>query len=379
MPTKLPRSPEAPAPPALLPALLLVAVALSTAGCAFGSDEAHAATAEAETVLSPTYTVDRIYRSMTGPYSTQEVVLGEAGESELMWITGYRAVMVGPDGETEMPQEFMCHSNLDVDVGEHRKALPASGGFNERLFTLSQGQLEIEFPAGYGIPVMSNQPLDLTTQVLNLNHPEGERQVRHKISLQYVRDDEPGTMRPLFPIAAFGMALLEGDSGHYGIDQPDAEQHGPGCLTGGNASDSTYSDPLGRTFTGHWVVPPGRQVNHTLVTHLMQVPYETTIHYIAVHLHPFAESLSLNDLTTGETLFASRAENFPDKIGLARVDSFSSVEGIRIYPDHEYELVSVYDNVTAEPQDSMAVMYIYLRDQELERALEAGLPAAPAR
>ncbi|MEM7585663.1 MAG: hypothetical protein AAF560_19900, partial [Acidobacteriota bacterium] len=155
-------------------------------------------------------------------------------------------------------------------------------------------------------------------------------------------------------------------SGHFGESQPEEELHGPGCLVGRNASDHEYADQLGRKFSGHWVVPPGREVNHTLVTHLMNVPYDTTIHYIAVHLHPFAESLELKDLTTGESLFRSEAENFEDRIGLSHVDALSSVEGIPVFADHEYEMVSVYNNTTSEDQDSMAVMYMYLRDKEFD-------------
>ena len=131
---------------------------------------------------------------------------------------------------------------------------------------------------------------------------------------------------------------------------------------------------MGRKFSGHWVVPPGREVNRTLVTHLMRVPYDTTVHYIAIHLHPFAESLELRDLSTGKTLFKSAARNFDDRIGLSNVDHFTSEEGMAVFADHEYEMVSVYNNTTAEAQDSMAVMYMYLKDREFDerRARTAG-------
>ena len=109
---------------------------------------------------------------------------------------------------------------------------------------------------------------------------------------------------------------------------------------------------------------PGREVNQTLVTKILELPYDTTIHYIAVHLHPFAESLELRDLTTGQVVFKSSTRQFPDRIGLAHVDSFSSVEGIPIYKDHEYELVSVYQNITDKDQDSMAVMNLYMLDKD---------------
>ncbi|MCG8462988.1 MAG: hypothetical protein MI919_42430 [Holophagales bacterium] len=337
-----------------------------------------------KTVLSEPYVVEGKYRSMTGPWSSQEIRLdgSEAPRkaaafptSGVTWITGYRATMVGQDGESPMAQEFMCHSNLDIDISEHRRALGRVGpSFSPRLFTLSQGQLEIDFPPGFGIPVRLGQELDLTTQVLNLNHEiqsEAERfAVRHRVSVDYVFDHEVGPgMVPLLPIAAYGLALTEGDDGYFGVEDPDREKHGPGCLVEQSASDHDYSDGLGRSFTGHWQVPPGRQENRTLVTHLMRVPYETTVHYIAVHLHPFAESLTLRDLTTDEVIFESRAENYTDKIGLVAVDALSSTDGIAVYPDHEYELVSVYQNTTDEVQDSMAVMYIYLRDLEMEAHL----------
>lgn len=330
-----------------------------------------------ETILSKVYTVDRIYRSMMGPYDTIEIRLDgasagpESGRSdEVLWITGYRAEMVAADGETEMPQEFMCHSNLDIDVGSHRSSVGAEASFSPRLFTLSQGQLEIDFPVGYGIPIRRSESLKLTTQVLNLNHDDPDFEVRHRVTVSYVPDRAvAGRMRALQPIAAYGLALTEGSQGYFGVEQPDAETHGPGCLVENSASDHDYEDGLGRVFTGHWQVPPGHQENRTLVTKLMQVPRETEIHYIAVHLHPFAETLELRDLTTGETLFRAAASQFEDRIGLAHVEHFESPEGIAVHPDHQYELVSVYENTSGATQDSMAVMYLYLRDRIVEGRL----------
>ena len=124
-------------------------------------------------LLSPVYPVDREYRSMTGPWSTR-IGRSSARADELVWVLGYSATMAGPDGITSAPQEYMCHSNLDfdptrppADVRRHQKSLTS------RLFTLSQGQLEIAFPEGFGMPLLGNEPLSLTTQVLNLN-PTGE-------------------------------------------------------------------------------------------------------------------------------------------------------------------------------------------------------------
>ena len=356
--------------------------ALLLSACFIADDPADSAVVPVQerTVLSQVYEVDRQYRSMTGPYSQEKVFLLETEEPELLWITGYEAVMVGEDGEQPMPQDFMCHSNLDINAYEHRKLIRTTPSFNPRLFTLSQGQFKIRFPDGFGIPVFSDEPLNLLTQVLNLNSPDVREKVRHKVTIGFVRDQDAAGMQALFPSSAYGLALLEGDDGYYGISKPEEEMHGPGCLPGENASSHEYDDGMGRTFTGHWVVKPGREENRTLVTRLMAIPYDTTVHYIAVHLHPFAESLELRDLTAGETVFKSRARNHEDRIGLASVDAFSSPEGLPIYADHDYEIVSTYHNTTDVEQDSMAVMYIYLRDQEFDRektlAKRAGSRAA---
>ena len=96
----------------------------------------------------------------------------------------------------------------------------------------------------------------------------------------------------------------------------------------------------------------------------MNLQFDTTAHYIAVHLHPFAESLELRDLTTGETVFKSKARNFDDKNGLEEVEYFSSEEGLPLYQDHEYEVVSTYFNTTDVDQDSMAVIFMYVMDPE---------------
>jgi hypothetical protein len=330
-------------------------------------------------ILSPIYTVDREYRSMTGPWNTSSVRLAE--DADVVWVLGYRAVMAGADGTTPVSQEFMCHSNLDFDPTRHQQTFGGSKSLTTRLFTLSQGQLEIAFPPGFALPLIGNEPLSLTTQVLNLNPRGDSKEVRHRVSLHYALQKELGApLRPLFTKGVYGLQLLEGESGFFGLPEEEAKkgEHGPGCLQGQNAATHEFSDAQGRKFTGHWVVKPGREVNHTLVTKILDLPYDTTIHYIAVHLHPFAESLELRDLTTGETVFRSGARPFVDRIGLAHVDSFSSVEGIPIYKDHEYELISVYDNVTDRNQDSMAVMNLYLLDKDFTLPAAAG-PVATSK
>ena len=332
---------------------------------------------EQRTVLSDVYQIDRKYRSMAGPWSEMVINLEEGGQGEppqLVWIQGFSAVMVGADGKTPASQEYMCHSNVNFE-----RLMPGIPRIEQAAFTLSQGQYKIQFPAGFGLPVFSNEGIRLMTQVLNLNSDSPPTAVRHKLRFDFIRQDpsvSTRALKPLFHRQLPAFALVDGESGVFGVANPDAETHGPGCVRapdpfGKGEHDEewmkaghTFKDQLGQTFTLHWTVPPGRQVNTSYVTGGLALPFDTTVHYIAVHLHPFAESLELRDRTDNRTVFKSNTRQAKGRIGLEHVDYFSSEEGLPMYKDHEYELISIYNNTSDEDQDAMALMYLYLSAEE---------------
>jgi len=319
---------------------------------------------QTHSVLGPVFRIDRLYRSMQGPFAVQEVRL-PVPANELVWITGFRASMVLPDGRTPCDAQFMCHSNLDISGEYHRWLFGHQKLLDDRLVTLSQGQLALKFPEGFGIPLLASEPLALTTQVLNLNVPHASLSVRHRVEIDFVPErDRTRAFQPLFEVGVFGLVSLEGRPLAYDAEPEEGSRRETLCLPGRAATASEVRDAHDRRFAGHWVVPPGREVRRTDVTRLMNLPFDTTIHYIAVHLHPFAESLELRDATDGRTIFRSRARSLSHGIGLEHVDCFASTTGVPVYVDHAYELVSVYNNTSGQPQDSMAVMYLYLLDKE---------------
>lgn len=319
-------------------------------------------------VLSEPYTIDRIYRSMQGPSATVDVQI-PSREPELVWITGYRAEVVGPDGTTLLPPEFMCHSNLGLkDVRRHARLFGWSKLSAHRLFTVSQGQTDLQFPTGFGIPILTSEPLTLTTQVLNHNRPDTVIQARVRVTIEYVSDRDVGEeMTPLYMKSANGLVRLGEQDGHFGAAMAHATT--PGAELGMSASHRIIEDEFGRHFAGHWIVPPGRQENTTDVTNWMHVTRDARVHFIAVHVHPFAESLALWDRTSGDTLFTSHMERPADRIGLTRVPSFSSAEGMVLAADHDYSLTSVYRNTSGIDQEAMVVMYLYLQDDEFRNPL----------
>jgi hypothetical protein len=340
---------------------------------------ASTAVAAEKQFLSQVYTIDRKYRSMEGPSSVQTVYLGDTEHRELLWITGIRTEMVAEDGATPQLPELMCHVNVDLDANRHQALFNLPRAVAARLMTLSQGMLSAKLPPGFGFPVASNEPLLLFTQVLNHNieHPNNLK-VRHRVTFDYVRDaDLSQPMKPLFNLGASGMVQLNDNPIALATMMPSGsgsadEHHGASCLIGlrapqASASAADYVDPSGKHMTGHWIVPPGHQVNASDITWFLRLPFDTKVHYAAVHLHPFAESLSVRDVTSGEAVLTFHATNPAKGIGLAHVETITSTAGIPMYKDHKYELVSVYHNTMKTNADSMASVFLGLDDPEFVR------------
>lgn len=365
--------------------LALASAAILTAGATF----AEAPAAQSKQFISPVYTIDKIYHSMEGPSSVERIYLGDPNaEAELLWVTGIRTEMVGADGSTPQLPELMCHVNVDLDPSKHQSLFGLRRPTATRLMTLSQGMLAAKVPPGFGFPLASNEPILLFTQVLNLNIQKPENlKVRHRVTIDYIRDrDGMSGIKPLFNVGASGMVQLEDNPlalAHSMVSMPstagitteaghDGMTMNPtmSCLVGARAPQASsgsadYVDPQGRKMTGHWIVPPGKQVNHSDISWFMNLQFDTRLHYAAVHLHPFARSLEMRDMTTGRTVFLAKAQNPPDAVGLLHVDELSSTEGVPLYFTHKYSLISTYDNPTNANVDSMASIFLGLEDSEI--------------
>jgi hypothetical protein len=331
------------------------------------------------TILSPTYLIDKIYPSMMGPYSNQWALsLLERPKTapkpapELLWLTGIRTDLVAPDGASPMSREFFCHSNL-VFTPEAVSPRRNDGTFTAmpsgRLFTLIPGRLEIKLPEGYGVPIYSDEPLDYFTMSLNLNVKEGLRKVRCRTAIDFIRDDAPAAreIKPLFRSCVLAYEPI-------GVASPHGICHGgshPGAACGpfvGKAASSAFVASLGKTNTMHWLIPPGYYESRVKVTDQLAVPYDTTAHYVTGHLHPYGKSLALVDATAKRTLFTVHAKDFNDRLGVAEMEELTFAKGVELFKDHEYELVTVYENTTKEPIDAMSILYVYSLDKQFRPA-----------
>ena len=319
------------------------------------------------TLVSGGYRLDKIYRSMEGPWSIQRNIQLQPPSSEprasTIWITGLDMQVVDANEQTPVSQEFFCHSNLTfAEQKQPSDKLHLAG----RLFTLVPGRLSIDLPPGFGVPVPSDAPLDYVTMSLNLNPRDEVVNVRMRTKLHAIAGDQPGAPTKALFRRALYVLQRDGNSNHMSCNTKSVADHsGLGCGEWMKASMPDGSTALvpSEGMTNHWTVPSGRHLYTTDVTPQLNLPFDTTIHYATIHVHPFARWIELRDLTTGQTIVRLNSQDWPDRVGVSRVDEFKSVEGVPILRGHRYELTTEYVNTSGSNTDAMAILYLYLLEK----------------
>lgn len=318
--------------------------------------------------------LDKVYRSMQGPVDEQLVRLGKEGEHETVWITGVDVEPLDAAGNGFAEgQEFICHVNISHPSREAwmqdfqaRRASGRALPFN--WFTLVQGHYSLRFPEGFAVPGSTDQIFRLFSMA-QMQDPAREpfdMRIRSRVHYVYARDLE----RPMVPLSKFSWDVRVAapyDPKAVAQDHTagSCAEHDPSL-----AKPQTLTESPGHTLGGssaepvlHFAVPPGRHEYRTRVDGASKIPFPTTAHHFSAHLHVYGVSLELIDATSGETIFRSDATANGKHTGIAEMTSLATSEGVRIYPDHTYELVAVYDNPTDQPIDAMAVVYVYYRDE----------------
>lgn len=354
---------------------ILILVAATLLGPAVYSLTRPNSEKQALTLVSDAYRLDKIYRSMEGPMSVQRGIhLADAEKRQVQWITGIDAQVVDASQEKPVSPEFFCHANLTfaekgATPNQYNKQFGGKTHLDWRLFTLAPGRPSIELPPGFGVPIPPNASLDYLTMSLNLNARDHEIDVRMKTNVHTIAADQPGAPTKAVFRRALYVLQPRSESTHLACAANERTQHvGAGCAEFSTVSLPGGSNAGGKTGEGlvnHWIVSPGHHVYKTEITPQMHLPFDTTIHYATIHVHPFAKGMELHDLTTGTTIFRLNSEDFPDRLGVAHVGEVKSIDGIPISRDHRYELTAEYDNTSGSNTDAMAILYLYLLEKDL--------------
>ncbi|MCF6130801.1 hypothetical protein [Flavobacterium wongokense] len=314
-------------------------------------------------MISPEFYIDGIYKSMEGPKSSNYVQLSK--DSTLLWLTGFHVKALDAKSLQYISNDFICHTNVDFNDVNYYSSFHLQkriGSQYPRLTSLSHGMESFSFPEGYGVPMKGNEYLYVTTQSLNHNLPDANFWVRHEVDINYSKEKN---LKPLMSRTAFIMLPFNQSDPYKSPLDPGTNQ----CIPV-ETKNHTYDDGKGNKLSGHWVIPVGKNTYRSSVNNQLQIQDSLRLHAAAIHVHPFSTRISLFDKTTNKAIFSSKIVNHKDKIGLTSIEPFSSVEGIWLYKNHEYEIVLDVNNTTQTEQDMMGSMFLFFYDKELDDLLQ---------
>ena len=310
-------------------------------------------------MLSPTFIVDDIYKSMEGPKASNYVMLSQ--DSTLLWITGFKVVAQDAKTGEKMSNDFICHMNVDMNDSKYYSTFGLEDRIGKqypRLTSLSHGMEAFEFPEGYGVPIKGNDFLYVTTQTLNHNIKEAYYKVKHKVSISYQEDKN---IKPLMSKTAFIMLPYDKYDPYKSPTDPGADF----CIPV-ETKNHSYDDGSGNKLSGHWVIPTGKNTYRSGINHQLGIKDSLRLHSAAIHVHPFATRIMLFNKTTQKPVFVSKVTNHQNSIGLTNIENFTSKEGIWLYANQEYEIVLEVNNTSKEDQDMMGSMFLFFYDAELD-------------
>lgn len=312
---------------------------------------------------SPTFLVDGIYKSMEGPKSSRFIQLNQ--KKELLWIKGFEIKAFDAETDKELSNDFICHMNMDfndVTYFENFGLKDRIGKQFPRLTTLSHGLEKFEFPEGYAFPVYGNDFLYVTTQVLNRNIPIINKKVKHQVAISYENNSKK--IKPLFSKSVYMQLPYDEFNWNKQPLDPGSNQ----CVPV-ETKIHIYKDSKGNKLSGHWKIPKGAKNYRSSINEHLALEKPMRLHFAAPHVHPFATSIGIFDKTTGKMLFNCAIKNHKTNIGIDQISTFSSINGIWLYPDHDYEMVMTCNNNSNEEEDMMGSMFLFFYDQELESKL----------
>lgn len=314
-------------------------------------------------MLSPTFIVDAIYKSMEGPKASNYVMLSQ--DSTLLWMTGFKVEAQNAKTGEKMSNDFICHMNVDINDTKYYSNFGLENRIGKqypRLTSLSHGMETFTFPEGFGVPMKGNDLLYVTTQTLNHNIKNAYYKVKHKVTIAY---DENQNLKPLMSKTAFIMLPYDQYDPYKSPIDPGTDF----CIPV-ETKNHSYDDGKGNKLSGHWVIPIGKNKYRSNINHQLEIKDSLRLHAAAIHVHPFATKIMLFNKTTQQPIFVSNITNHQNSIGLKNIENFSSEEGIWLFANQDYEIVLEVNNTSNTEQDMMGSMFLFFYDKEMDSILQ---------
>lgn len=291
----------------------------------------------------------------------------------LLWLKGIKLEVLDENDDVMPTAEFICHWNLDVNINFRNQIFPGvEKCATTRLVTLTQGQTEIAFPDGYGVPVASDEPWSVVFQAANRT-TDKQRYVKHRCTFYFVKDsDLVYPMTALSWQAPWVYVIIDKNSPETAIAEktncPSCFGPSLGVNAPNNTSNGIFTDGKGRVLSGHWVIPPGTHTYRATINNEMEPGFNLSphiVHAVWSHVHPLCSNLSLYkyEANSRKKVFSVSAKTKTTHgLEIEHIDYISSKKGFVMPDKNHYELEVTYKNTTKLPQDSMATAGIFFED-----------------
>lgn len=316
-------------------------------------------------MISPTFMIDGIYKSMEGPAASKYIQLSQ--DPGLLWITGFEVKALDAKTRHQVTNDFVCHTNIDInDVNYYTNfgLEDRIGKRYPRLTSLSHGLETFHFPKGYAVPIKGNDMLFVTTESLNHNLKDKTYWIKHEVTVEYTKKGEQ--LKPLMSRTAYVQLPYDKNDPYKG-----PTDHASNVCMPVETKNHSYDDGHGNMMSGHWVIPRGRKTYSSSINDHLQITDSLRLHAAAVHVHPFATLISVWDKTAHKTVFECKITNHKDSVGLSKIEDFVSEDGIWLYANHDYEMVLEVNNTSSDRQDMMGSMFLFFYDAELDAHLKS--------
>ena len=282
--------------------------------------------------------IDRDFPAMSGPTKKKVIHLDDNNApNAFTWIKSVTVDVMGPNKQSQ-PLALLCHAWVTL------KDRSSYSDNQSGLITISEGMGDSLFPKGYGMYIKgSTEPnIELLAQALN-EDPHFKMDLSYRFTIKYLSNPTvdkhgPQLLKPLTQVSAVAL--------------------GPKLqFKDGQLCETELAPGENPNMSNHFLVPPGKHsYRQTLAGSMFQ--RANTIHFIKLHLHQFGESISFYDRTENKLLWVGKA--YYKKGHIDRVDSYSSEVGIPVFLDHQYEIVSTYNNTSKKNAEGMAVLRMYI-------------------
>lgn len=314
-----------------------------------------------------------VENALNGPRRVDTHVLIREARPRLVWLTGFSREGITDHEGRALPAGVLGELTANLADSKRHGELMRTPQGQDILFALGEGVPRVTLPPGFGLPLMSNEPILVTSTLLNFDPYRPATQAVARGAFDYVYQN--GLSRPMVPLRVVTARALVSRQDRplvYGVAKASTIEHGEGCPVLPAATDRIVSDELGQQFCAEWLLPAGKCTTRTLVTHQLRLPYDSTLHYATAELLAHARRIELRDRTEQRALVTLEVGQSQADGTLARVPVFSSAQGVEMPADHQYELLVTYGGAEGAP--ALGTMRLYLRDRELDAAKLEVLP-----